>query len=94
MAGLLFLKNTLAPRWLRSWILRRSLGVGKVGFGCGRVRVVSVEGFDEEGRMGRGIGEGVGTAEAGDMAIGVGRGLGDSLLFFIFSGLYIVFIYI
>lgn len=31
--GLLLLKNTLEPEWLRSWILRRSLGVGKVGFG-------------------------------------------------------------
>lgn len=77
MEGLLLLKNTFEPEWSRSWILSRSLGVGKVGLGRGRVGVESAAVSGEEGRMGMGLGEGLGFEGAGDIARGVGRGLGD-----------------
>lgn len=62
--GLLLSKNTFEPGWFRSCISSRSLGIGKLGFGCGRVESAVISG--EERRTGTGIGEGVGFDDAAD----------------------------
>lgn len=79
-AGLQAEKKMEAPGWVRSVVLRRSFGLGKAGWGCGRVVVVVVVvGWEDEcgaGRRGMGMGDGVGSEGAVDMASGVGSGTG------------------
>ena len=77
-AGLQEVKKMVAPGWVRSVVLKRSLGLGNVGLGCGRVIEVVWEEDCEarRGRRGMGMGDGVGPEGAADMASGVGSGSG------------------
>lgn len=74
VAGLHEQKKMAAPGWVRSVTLIRSFGLGNAGLGCGRVVQLVREEDCDTGR--RGIGDGVGSEGAVDMASGVGSGIG------------------
>lgn len=74
LEGSQFVRKIEVPGWERSWIASRTLGLGKVGLGCGRVLVSGECLVGDEGRSGRG--EAVGS-EVVLMARGTGRGFED-----------------